>query len=242
MKTLILTAIDGTIRPLIIANSAVVVPVEPPPAPTPFDEDAAGLPYRTEYTFKTTADAERGVRYKNRTHICMVGGIPMRVTPDGSGRSASCYEADADAFERAVAAFVAERRAEWQAACNASTARSAIRIAGSAIGHMFLELQVREAPEEISRMLAATPAPTASPTEADIARRVALVHEACVVTHEPVAFDAGYMGVARQIDSSGANTRYWKRVGEKWATQQTHYEQAIRAIAIKGLLSERGAR
>ena len=241
MKTLILTSIDGTIRPLVIADSAVVVPIEPPPAPPPFDEDAAGIPYRTEFTFKTTTDAERGVRYKSRTHICMVDGVPMRVTPDGSGRYASCSEASADAFERAVAAFVAERRDEWKAARNKSTARAAIRIAGSAANHMFLELDVRETPEEIGRMLTSTP--TASPTEADIARRVALVHEACVVGHEAASLDSGYMGVARQIDSSGATTRYLKRVGEKWATQhETHYEQAIRAIAIKGLLSERGAR
>jgi len=145
---------------------------------------------------------------------------------------------DANTEAKIIRDHIADEQTRWRDEYSKASARAAIHIySGESRSYV-----VRETVDEISRMLAATPAPTASPTEADIARRVALVHEACVVTHEPVAFDAGYMGVARQIDSSGANTRYWKRVGEKWATQQTHYEQAIRAIAIKGLLSERGAR
>ena len=130
MKTLFLTATDGTKRPILIAGSAVVVPVKTPAEPPPFDAESAGLPYRTEFTFKTIADAERGIRYKNRSYICMVEGAPMRVVPSGTGHGlATCSAAEDGSFERAVVVFVAEKRNEWQATHNASTARAALRVA-----------------------------------------------------------------------------------------------------------------
>lgn len=217
MKTLILTATDGTKRVVIIASSAVVVPAEPPAEPPPFDAKATAAPYRTEFTFKTAADAERGIRYKKRPYICMVDGSPMRVAPSHTGHgAATCSPAEEGAFEREVAAFVAEKRAEWQAAYDDSTARAAVRIAGGADSNLFLDLTCRETVEEIGQMLTDS---TANPTESEIARRVELNWE-----------------TERRF-----YTGEWKP--EEWPPKQmANVKAQFRRDAIRQLLAERGAK
>lgn len=85
--------------------------------------------------------------------------------------------------------------------------------------------------------------PASSPTEADIARRVELLQEACVVTLPPVAVSDGCAGLARNVTLSGPSSSYWMFYGGKWAcSTASDHDLAIRAEAIRQLLAERGAR
>jgi hypothetical protein len=86
-------------------------------------------------------------------------------------------------------------------------------------------------------------APSSSPTEADIVRRVELLQEACVVSLPPIAATAGCAGLARDVSLSGVSATYWQLYDGKWVySTASDHNRAIRAAAIRELLAERGAK